>query len=419
MIKRIFTTSIFSIISRFFSTGTNLLIVYYVSRYMGQAELGIYGIAFFFFQLFLNISTMGLPIFVSKEVAHRREDEKRVFPIVSEIFTAGVYGLGISLFVFLIALVFYGKISLGLQFITFIAGYFYSLEVNLGGGLLGKEKMHIEMLFSCLSFFIVLIFFWLVHGQSVTIVTVFLIRMIASVLGIAGRMFVIRQWLSWRRISLRLKYFRESKFYWFSNFNYFILAQIDVFILSFLISKSLLGGYFLAIRIYISVCIIAEVVSHALTPFISRAYYGREQINFFHFIRKIMWLALLGGLVLGVSVHLSRDLLISLFDKNFVAISSPFLRWLSLLIPIRFITYLLGAVMSSSKYQHLRFYLSLSLALLFLVMATIFSLLWSANGALLAKITSEILLFILYFYMVFFKVKKTMLLNTTEFSSPT
>jgi len=52
MLKRIIKTSFFSIASRGFLTLTNLIILYSISRGLGEEKLGVYSITAFFYYLF-------------------------------------------------------------------------------------------------------------------------------------------------------------------------------------------------------------------------------------------------------------------------------------------------------------------------------------------------------------------------------
>ncbi len=407
MIKRIFKTSFYSIVSRFFITTTNLAVVFFIAKHLGKQDLGIYGIAFFFYQFFNSFSSMGIPVFIGKEVASQRENKDKVIDIFNEFLSANFYGLLSSLPIILLFLFFYHKISLNLLLLSFIAGFLLGLERNLSGFLLGKELMLYESVVNGVEFLIIILSLFLISPEIFSNVElIFILRIIALLIGVFLRLIFLRDCLALKTIRFKLKHFSEIKFYWMSALSYLFFRQIDIFILSFLFAKSVIGDYFLSIRIFYAVAILAEVISLALTPFISRIYNNKENIEFKNFRNSLFVFSLLMGMFLGVFLYVFRDFLISIFNRAMIENCSYYLAILSIAIPFRFSIYILGSMMSSSKFQNIRLYINLAGAILFILIIFTLVKLFSINGAIYSKIITEIFLFSSYFYFVFFKMKK-------------
>lgn len=404
MLRRIFTTTLYSGISRAFSTATSLFILFFIAKFLGPQPLGIYGVAFTFLYLFFSISGMNLDIFIGKEIAYLKEDKDKTFLIFNEFIVATFFGLSASMAVLLLSVLLYRQISLYLLLLTFITGILLGIEKNLSGFLLGRERMDIEAFYSIVSFFVVLILL-LLNKNQMTVAAIFLVRIFSLAVGIIGRLLSVHRFLVFQRFRFKLRFFGEIKYYWFNNIAGFLIRQADVLILSFFVGEATLGGYFLALRIYISLNIVTEVFSLALTPFISRTFQGQETIEFNHFLKRITGFSLVGGILMAVTVYYFTSPLISLFNRDLVTDSSRYLKLLAFVIPCRVMISIMGAFMSSSRFQKVRFYFSIGLSSSFILITVILASLYHCEGAVIARLISEIIAFSLYFYFVFFKME--------------
>ena len=297
MIKRIFSTSFYSILSRIFSTGSNLFMIYFIGQYLPDEDLGLYAIIFFFFQLFILLSSWGLDIFIGKEVAHFKNNPKRMGVIFSDIVASMRYGLILSITAVTIVSLLYHKLTFTFLIASLLLGILLGLERNLSGFLLGKERMNLEAVFSFISL-LVLVSGSLIFNSRLTLMGLLIVRMVSLMAGIGGRCIFVFKWITFVKPRWQLKYFKESKFYWFMNASALVFRRVDIFILSFFIDKTVLGEYFLAITIYISLTILSDVLSIALTPFISRVYHGKERTEFHDLKRKLLIFSGFGGVLL-------------------------------------------------------------------------------------------------------------------------
>jgi len=405
MLKRIFSTSIYSIASRFFSTATSLVIIFFISRLMDPESLGRYGIAFFFFQLFIVFSYFGLEVFVGKEVAYKRDNPVSLNALFNELLSATLWGLLISLALLSIALFFYHRISPSLLFLAMLAGVFYGLERNLGGFLLGRERMGVDAVFMALSFFLTLALIWFYRDQ-LTIERIFLIRTSTLALGVTGRGIYVLRGLHGFKFRWHFEHFKEVKYYWNFTFLVFLERQADLFLLSLFIDQGVLGGYFLSLRIYLTINLLIEVLAQSLTPFLSRVFRGKEEVGLKRFIARMFPLSMGFGIILAALLFVSRGFLISLFNKSLVAETAPFLAVLSLAVPFKVGAYMLGAVLSSSKYQKLRFSINLVTTVLYLLVLAVAIPVFSAPGAVFARAGFEVFTFLGSVYFVLKVVKK-------------
>lgn len=404
MLKRIFTTSFFSILSRGLNTATNIFILFVISRFMGPQELGVYGIAFTIFNLFFSVASMNLWIYIGREMAHLKEDRQEVFNLFTESAAAMKVGSLASIVVLLGVLAIYRELGFGLILLIFAAGVLWGIEKNLSGFLLGRERMDLEALTSALTFGLTAVLL-LLSRHTLTIQWIFIVRVIGLLVGIAVRFYLIRDCVAWSGWQRRMRDFKAIKYFWFTNVASFVFRQVDVLVLSFFVGKELLGSYFLALRIFMTVNIVSEVFAMSLTPFISRTFKGKEAVSFRRLIMLSLGTTFAAGLLLGGGVFWGRDLLITVFNRDLVASAGIYLKLLALVIPFRMGMAMLGAFLSSSSYQNYRFYLSLLISIPFTVMTGALSYMYAADGAIIARLGTEVLAFGLYFYTVFFKLK--------------
>lgn len=386
----------------------NLLFIFYITRTLGESDLGIYGIAFFLMQLASYLSSLGLPAFFSKEIACRRDDQNRSSLIYSEFITSVLYGTGLTILVGLGVVMFYRQIPSSLIIFSFIAGFFSGLELNLHGFLLGTEKMNFDALFNGISFGLTIILIAVFHGSGIDLKEILLIRIVIFILGVMLRLIFMKKKFLWTQISYRLKYFEEEKYYFFSYACFIVLRQVDVFVLSYFISTNLLGAYFLSVRIYMTVALLLEIISISLSPFISRSFHGREVISFRKFFKKLILIFFWAGTALGIFLYVFGDFLVGLFDKQMVTICSPYLKLLALVVPFRCVNTIWGSLFSSSRFQNVRFYIIIVTASLYLVGTIVFVYFWQDVGAIFAKILADLVLFLISIYFGFRKFNSVM-----------
>ncbi|MFC2155733.1 MATE family efflux transporter [Acidobacteriota bacterium] len=410
MLKRIFSTSFFSIVSRFFSTGTSLLIIFFISKFMDTKSLGRYGIAFFFFQLFIVTSYLGLEVFLGKEVSYRRGEPGMLRKLFNETLIATLFGSLLSFALMTMFYVFYRKIDLTLFTVVLFAGILYGLERNLGGFLLGKEKVHIDTFYMFLSLLLTAALI-LLYKDNLDITKIFLIRVFSLLAGVIGRFFALvkdNEDFSKQQDFPKWKFsrFKEIKFFWFFTIFTFLERQADIFMLSLFIDEQILGGYFLSLRIYLTVNLLIEVLAQALTPFISRVFRGKEAVDFKTFFKYLFIISLFTGIMLGLLLFFTRDLIIALFNKGLIPNSSSYLAILAFLVPFKVGSYILGSIMSSSQYQKARFYISLFTTLFFVISLTLFVNFYSALGAIYARAIFEVLVYLISLIFVYNFLKK-------------
>jgi O-antigen/teichoic acid export membrane protein len=408
MLKRIIKTSFFSLGSRGFLTLTNLIIMFSISRELGESKLGVYSISAFVYYLFSFLTSFELTTYFGKEVAHLRDRIEELKKLVGELVTTFVLGLFASGILLLILFLFYKKLPGDILVISALSGIIFGIEKNLAGVLLGREKMHYEFISQIVAFVMVALpVLFLVNDLDIT--GVYWLRIVASFVTIGLRSYFTRINQLWRPKDFRLKFYnlKEIGFFSASGFSYFIQHHFDLFVLSFLIPNEVEGAYYLALRIYLSFCMLAEMTSFALTPYISRVYRNKEgeqegqQATFQLFSKRILTAGILMGAVASVFLFFSRNLLISIFSKsNNTEMSADFLYYFSFFLFFRFVSYYTGNMLTSTRFQNIRFYILISSAVLMIGLESILGVLYSVQGIIYTRGVVELFIFIAYFVAI-------------------
>jgi len=405
LIKRIFSTAIYSAISRFFFTASNLFIIYFITRYLSKLDLGDYSIVFIIMQLFSLGSSLGIYQYYSKQIGQVRDNKGLLSAYLNDFYSVTLNGIVLSIPVFLITILFYHHLPLSLMFLGFSVGILLGIEINLGGILLGLEKMKWEACFQFFSFLILVIAFYnFKTGMSLGILLI--IRSILHVGGILARYTIINKgWIN-KKIGFKLKFWREEKFYLFINIVFYIYRHADLLILSLFTGKGELGGYFLGVRIYFALSLLAEVVSFALTPFISRVFKQKEHKSFNRFVWEIFIFSILGGCACGLLLFFGGDLIIGIFNPELREATSWIVKWLAIAVPFRFSAHFLGNILTSSQYQHIRFYMMSAVSSVFLLSSYFLIKFMALKGAVISRVGVEIIVFLTYIIFIFSKVIK-------------
>ncbi len=400
MIKRVLSTSFHSILSRFFITATNLFIVFFVSKNLGKVQLGTYGIVFFFFIFFATTSSMSLYLFFGKEIARYDKKTRETLNIMSEFVSVSLLGILLAIILPVLFSLFYNKIDISLLILSSVAGYFHGVERNLGGILLGEERMHLESFGSFTSFLFVVIPMVMLGGYFHSIEMIFILRIFSFLIVIFMKLWFLRDHFSNLRLTIKLKFFKELKYYWFAGLSSVVLREIDILILSFFVDKSLLGAYFLAIRIYYAFGVLAEVVSSGLTPFISKFYLEKENGGFKKFNKYMLVVFMFFALVFSVSLLLSRNLIVTAFSPEFLYDTGKYLFYFSFILIFRFFSFFTGIILTSADAQKTRFNIMFTASIIMIALDIILGSQLQVTGMIISRAVTEIFVFLIFGYYV-------------------
>jgi len=405
MLRRLFNTSVFVSLSRALTTGTNLAVMFFVSRYLDAESLGIYSILFAVMYLVYALTSFNLEVFLGKEAAVGRTDLRRMRNLFGATLTAVAAGSILTVLLWGIAQWVYGDVPAGLLALAAACGVLLGLDMNLNGFMLGLERAEIETVVNVGSSLVLLLPLVIWPGR-IGLGGIFALRVVGSTLGIGVKTAALQPY--WRNgvILPGMSWFRDIRYYWFDHIAGYFLRQADILLLSFFVNLKELGVYFLALRIYLAVGILAEVGARAMVPFFSRTYHGMETLSIGKLLRRMLFIFMVCGILLGFVLALSGGWLIAIF-RPALETGAVWLRWLALAVPMRMGKFILGAFMSSSRYQKQQFLVHLVNAGILVMLTLILGVMYHTSGVLAARLFSEAGGFILAAVVVFLRLPES------------
>jgi len=412
MLRRFFRTSFFVSFSRLLTTGTNLAVIYFISRFLGAGPLGMYGICFALMYLAYVVTSFSMEVYLSREVAIGKQNPKRLRDLLGDTVAVAVVGAALAVPLWWIAIQVYGDLPVELHGLAVACGFLLGLDLNLSGFLLGIEKAWIETgvnLVESLILLCPLAFF----PHHIGLEGLFLLRLGSQMAGIGIKWVAIRSECGGERLRPRWGWFSEVRFFWFDQISSYFMRQADVLLLSLFVGHRELGAYFLTLRIFIAVGILAEVIARAAVPFMSRTFHGVEGIRMGVLLRRLLGAAVLLGAMMGIGLAVGGKYIIAIFKQAQVP-GAIWLRWLSLAVPMRMGRSILTAFLSASRYQKSRFLVNLLNSCLFILFTIGLVIPFGESGALGARLLGETTGFLLLLLVVFFRLPESPGLRQTR-----
>lgn len=402
MLRRLAATSVFVTISRVITTGTNLAVIFFVSRNLGTTSLGIYSICFALMYLTYTLTSFNLEVFLGKEMAIARGDRQRMADLAGTTIAGMAAGTLAALVVLGISRIIYTDVPAPLLVLATLCGFLLGLDMNLNGLLLGQERAQVET-GTNLGASLVLLLPLALWPEKTGLTGIFWLRAAGLAAAIAFKMAVLRSAFINPSFSSPGRIFREIRYYWFDHVAGYFLRQADILLLALFVDLDELGVYFLALRIFLAAGIIGEVSARALVPFFSRTYHGMETLSMGRLLRRMLTGALGVGILLGMSLALFGGWAISLF-KPAIDSGEIWLRWLALAVPLRLGRFILSAFLSSSRYQKQLFMVHLVSAAVLIVLTLTLGVTFLSAGVLTARLFSELCGFLFCLAVVFYRL---------------
>jgi O-antigen/teichoic acid export membrane protein len=384
---------------------TTLGLYVFLARGLGEAKVGVFAISQVFFYLFSLLTSFELSIYFGKEVALRRDNAASTRELMEENIATFLIGLGISVVSIIFLSLFYKQIDVSILLISSISGVIFGIEKNLSGFLLGMEKMRVEFIVQGISF-VIIILPVSIGIKKLDIIGIYILRMAASIIAIFARWFFteIRAYFRFRDFHFKI-YNRKEVFYFaVMGLCFFVQYYFDLFILSFYVSKAHAGAYGVGSRIFSALCLLPEVTSFALIPYISRVYNKEETgdaAGFQGFYKKIMGSGVLLGILASALLFFSRNLVPRLFAlKENPKLTADFVAFFSFLLFFRFVSYYTGTILSATRFQNARFYTMIAASIMMAALGFPLGYYFSSWGVLYAKAVMEIFIFTAYFILI-------------------
>jgi len=373
-----------------------------IARHLGVEGFGKFSFAFSFVVIFSVFTDFGLITLTTRELARNGLMVKKYIDNIIIIkFILGLLTLGIII----LALNFLNKTA-EVKLLIFWAGIWMIIQSFphfFQSIFRAFEQMEYEAIskiaYSLTSFIIV---FYIINTS---LGLKFLIQgyVFSALVGLIITIFLIRKrfvkfksevdLLFWKNL------FREA---WpFAIFTIFagVYFQISTVILSILDTDSAVGLYSIAFNSVIIFFVLPDIVSGSVLPTLSKLFVKKNLLK--ELSKKLIILMLCIGLILAIVLFFGAPFFIKLiYGKEFAGATLAFqiMVWV---LPLRFMNYLFAVFLIAANLQKKRLNAAIICALFNILMNLILIPAFSFEGAAVATLLTEIILFLLYF--IFYK----------------
>jgi O-antigen/teichoic acid export membrane protein len=419
--KRIAKNSIYEL-SVFFARAITLFIVPIIIARMGSSKsLGEYATIIALVSLFVFISEYGISTYLIREIARLKENIHKISKYIN-------FSIGLTILLSAVALL--------LLIITgFILGYpptiIYALLLA-GLGLMFESLTSVilaafrgvqEMKWSSITIFVMEVSFLLFvlltlffDTQIISIMTGYLLsRIIALIIGIRtyqkrfSKLHILINPHEWKNL---LK--QSSQFAIFDVVTK-IHASLGLIALSVFSGNFIVALYEIALATTFRLNILARAVTLAIYPFLSAEFSKGGHSNNYYSGRLSQFMLILGVLTSIIIFFFSDKLIILLYGQNYSdAIIA--IRWLSIIIPIRFICNSLVLTLSTSDRQTQCSHASIIAAVFSVIFNIILIPVMGLMGAVYAALITQLVFFIMLAW--YLRRDISIILNIKMFTTP-
>lgn len=403
--RRIAKNSAFQAVAFGVQSITSFFIPIYLARLNSAAMLGQYATLITFAGLFSTISKFGLPSLLIREIARSKEKPEQVDSLVN-----GALGLTTVLSVTTIglmlavgALLDYSGVFLRAFLLTGLALGIESLAYMVEASFRGREEMEWSavVISTMEGSFLLLAILAVPFKVSIDglMVAYLASRILSLIVGVwiyqarSGKLrptIDIKQWLS---------LFKRGFPFALNNSMSTVYVRIDVVFLSYWATNAIVGLYDAANNLTMRLNILARTVNVALYPFLSSEFAKDKQSLQRYTGKTIRLLVVLGTLLAVVLWTFSDKIVVLVYGSKFVAAVQA-VKWLALIIPLRFIDTSLEVALNASNREGKR--------AIAIIVATVTNLLFDITliptyqmmGAVYATVLTECVLFIMFIWFL-------------------
>ena len=379
-----------------------LILIIYIARYLGVVGFGKYSFAFAFTGLFAILANFGFNQLTIREVARDKTLAGKYLDniiIIKVILSIGTFIL-IALIINLIhcpqdttlAVYSFGIYVILNSFAQFFRSFFRAFE-----------RMEYEALLDIIEKIVLvsLILFVLFSGYG--LIEVVLIFVIVGIINFILSLAVLCTKFVKPRLKVDFTFWRYLVIaaipFGLNAIFAVLFFHIDTIMLSVLKGDAAVGFYNAAYNPLLALSFIPLVITSSLFPAMSVFFKSSKKSLEISSKKSSKYLFII-GLAISVGTFILADRFILLFyGKEFVqsVIAFQILVWF---IPLRFVSSVLGTVLSAVDKQSLRTVSVAFSAILNICLNLILIPLFSFVGASIATLISELLLFLLFFYFV-------------------
>jgi len=395
--KRLAKNSAFQGVAFGVQSLTSFFIPIYLARLDSASMLGQYATLITFAGLFSTISKFGLPSLLIREIARNKENPEQVDNLVG-----GALGLTTVLSVATIGLMLpvgvllnYSGVFFRAFVLTGLALGMESLAYMVEASFRGREEMEWSAVVISImegSFLVLAIF---AVPLKVSIDELMIAYLVSRILSLIVGVWIYRARIGKLRLSidkkLWLSLFKGGFPFALNNSMSTVYVRIDVVFLSYWTTSAIVGLYDAANNLTMRLNILARTVNVALYPFLSSEFAKDPQSLQRYTGKTIRFLVMLGTLMSAVLWVFGDRIVVLVYGNKFAAAVQA-VKWMALIIPLRFIDTTLEVALNASNREGKRAIAIITAALTNLLLDIILIPSYQMMGAVYATVLTEIVL---------------------------
>jgi len=374
------------------------LILIYTARLLGESEFGKYSFAITYTSLFLVFSDFGTSQLIVREIA-RNKDLANIYvanTLIIKIFTSLI---SIALMISIIDVLNYPS---DMVYVVFLFGIYIILDsfaLTIRSVFQSFEKMeYIAITTTIQKLLLALATFFLLHTNYSLIKLGYLYVLVGLIDLFFGFVLLYNKFLNikWNiNITLWKRLIIESIPFSLNALFSLLFFRIDTVMLSMIKGDIAVGEYSAASNPLLSLCgIISSVVVFVLYPIMSRFFFQPNDSLKKLTIISSKYMALI-GFPISVGCFILADKFISIIYANQYANSIVSFQILSLFVPLRLVSVVIGTLISSINKQKTRTLIVGISALFNIILNLALIPKMASTGACIATVLSELILYLM------------------------
>jgi O-antigen/teichoic acid export membrane protein len=404
-LRRIAKNSVFQTVAYGVQSLTAFFIPVYLARLTSAELLGQYATTIALTGVFASIAKFGLPSLLIREIARSRENPEKVDSLVNA--ALGLTGVlsATAILLMLIASVSlnYPSVMLRACVLAGLALGIEALTYILEASFRGREMMEWSAVVITVMEGAFLLLALVTVPFRASIDWLMIAYLISRIIALAVAIWIYRARFGKVRPSIDKKLwsslFKTSLPFAVTSGLSTVYVRIDVVFLSYLATSAIVGLYEAANNLTMRLNIVARTVNIALYPFLASEF-AKDKNSLQRYTGKtIRLLVILGTLMTVVLWVFGDSIVVLVYGSKFVDTIQA-VKWLALIIPLRFIDTSLEVALSASNREGKRARAVLVAALTNILLNLMLIPTYQMMGAVFATVLTEVVMCAMYVWIL-------------------
>ncbi|TFG68202.1 MAG: flippase, partial [Anaerolineales bacterium] len=404
-LKRIAKNSVFQTVAYGVQSLTAFFIPVYLARLASAELLGQYATTIVLIGLFATVAKFGLPSLLIREISRNRENPEQVDSLVN-----AAMGLTMVLSVTAIVLMLITSKLLNYPSVMFracvLAGLALGIEAItyvLEASFRGREKMEWSAVVIAVMEGAFLLLALVAVPLKASIEWLMIAYLVSRIIALGVAIWIYRVRFGKLHSTIDKKrwssLFKASLPFAITNGLSTVFLRIDVLFLSYLATNSIVGLYEAANNLTMRLNVVARTVNIALYPFLASEF-AKDKKSLRRYTGKMIRLLVVPSTLIAAVLWVFGDsIVVMIYGSKFVDTIQA-VKWLALIIPLRFIDTSLEVALSASNREGKRARAVLIAALTNLLLNFTLIPTYQMMGAVYATVVTEVVMFVMYVWIL-------------------